>query len=202
MFIDLIVMETVMDAKVTNPHFLSDDDKRRLRAGYYAKENKYLDENTLQGLSNEQVKSYIAYKKPIKTFAGEAAQTLLGLVVFLGMITSPIWISQGWEILFGNDNNSNTSSSVISTDDSDSKDNAESFDSSDFYDSSDSDSDSDTSYTGDASDTGDCNPNYSPCISDAGYDLDCADVGFTVEVVGVDEYRLDRDGDGYGCETY
>ena len=33
-----------------------------------------------------------------------------------------------------------------------------------------------------------------------GYDLDCADIGFTVTVIGYDEYRLDGDGDGYGCE--
>lgn len=49
------------------------------------------------------------------------------------------------------------------------------------------------------SNSNDCNPNYTPCIPN-GYDLDCPDIGFTVTVVGYDEYRLDRDGDGYGCE--
>lgn len=47
-----------------------------------------------------------------------------------------------------------------------------------------------------------CNPNYSPCIPNSSYDLDCADVGKTVRVIGTDEYRLDRDGDGAGCESY
>lgn len=46
----------------------------------------------------------------------------------------------------------------------------------------------------------DCNPNYSPCVPNASYDLDCGDIGFTVKVIGSDPYRLDKDGDGYGCE--
>ncbi|MEZ5101965.1 MAG: thermonuclease family protein [Thermoleophilia bacterium] len=45
-----------------------------------------------------------------------------------------------------------------------------------------------------------CHPSYRPCVPDVPYDLDCADIGFTVRVVGYDEYRLDGDGDGYGCE--
>jgi hypothetical protein len=32
------------------------------------------------------------------------------------------------------------------------------------------------------------------------YDLDCADIPFTVRVRGSDPYRLDGDNDGYGCE--
>jgi hypothetical protein len=35
-----------------------------------------------------------------------------------------------------------------------------------------------------------------------GYDLDCRDVGRMVRVTGDDPHRLDRDGDGWGCETY
>jgi len=35
-----------------------------------------------------------------------------------------------------------------------------------------------------------------------GIDLDCADVGHTVKVTGADPHRLDRDGDGWGCESY
>jgi micrococcal nuclease len=46
-----------------------------------------------------------------------------------------------------------------------------------------------------------CNPNYTPCIPNASYDLDCGDLSVSVHVVGTDVYRLDRDGDGYGCET-
>lgn len=45
-----------------------------------------------------------------------------------------------------------------------------------------------------------CNPNYSGCVPDVDYDLDCADIGYTVRVIGYDEYRLDRDHDGWGCE--
>jgi hypothetical protein len=52
------------------------------------------------------------------------------------------------------------------------------------------------------SDDYDCNPNYDPCIPDAPYDLDCSDVGEQVEVIGYDEYNLDGDNDGIGCESY
>jgi hypothetical protein len=47
-----------------------------------------------------------------------------------------------------------------------------------------------------------CSPDYDPCVPDASYDLDCADIGQEVEVVGDDVYGLDADGDGYGCESY
>jgi hypothetical protein len=51
--------------------------------------------------------------------------------------------------------------------------------------------------------SGSCEPGYSPCLPVTG-DLDCSDVramGLApVRVTGSDRYRLDRDGDGYGCE--
>jgi hypothetical protein len=34
-----------------------------------------------------------------------------------------------------------------------------------------------------------------------GVDLDCADVGHPVRVIGDDPHGLDRDGDGWGCEA-
>jgi micrococcal nuclease len=47
---------------------------------------------------------------------------------------------------------------------------------------------------------GDCDPNYDPCIPNVPYDLDCGDIGYTVQVIGYDRHRLDRDKDGWGCE--
>ena len=48
-----------------------------------------------------------------------------------------------------------------------------------------------------------CHPSYSPCLPVVG-DLDCADVRALgkapVRVLGSDPYRLDGDGDGWGCE--
>lgn len=48
-----------------------------------------------------------------------------------------------------------------------------------------------------------CHPSYTPCLPIVG-DLDCADVRALgvapVRVTGADPYRLDGDGDGYGCE--
>ena len=47
-----------------------------------------------------------------------------------------------------------------------------------------------------------CDPNYSGCVPNVSYDLDCADIGYTVRVLGYDKHRLDGDYDGYGCESY
>lgn len=47
-----------------------------------------------------------------------------------------------------------------------------------------------------------CDPNYSPCVPNVSYDLDCPDIGFRVHVIGSDPHRFDRDGDGVGCESY
>lgn len=46
-----------------------------------------------------------------------------------------------------------------------------------------------------------CDPNYSGCVPDPGYDVDCAEVGETVRVIGTDIDGLDADGDGYGCDA-
>lgn len=54
-----------------------------------------------------------------------------------------------------------------------------------------------------AAPSGNCNPNYTPCVPNSAADLDCADIGFKVKIVGTDVYRLDgKDKDGYGCEAY
>lgn len=47
-----------------------------------------------------------------------------------------------------------------------------------------------------------CNPNYTGCVPNVSYDLNCKDVGYSVRVIGYDQYNLDGDGDGYGCESY
>jgi endonuclease YncB( thermonuclease family) len=48
-----------------------------------------------------------------------------------------------------------------------------------------------------------CHPSYIPCLPIVA-DLDCPDVRAMgkapVQVIGPDDYRLDRDGDGLGCE--
>lgn len=50
--------------------------------------------------------------------------------------------------------------------------------------------------------TSSCNPNYNPCVPNVSYDLDCPDIGQRVTVTGYDQYRLDADHDGIGCESY
>ncbi|WP_205697953.1 thermonuclease family protein [Conexibacter sp. SYSU D00693] len=44
-----------------------------------------------------------------------------------------------------------------------------------------------------------CHPSYSPCVP-TGRDYDCGELGGPYTVTGPDEYRLDADGDGVGCE--
>jgi len=46
----------------------------------------------------------------------------------------------------------------------------------------------------------DCHPSYTPCLPVVG-DLDCDEVGRPVDVHGPDDYGLDRDRDGAGCES-
>lgn len=65
-----------------------------------------------------------------------------------------------------------------------------------------------SSSEGSSSDGGDptpaCHGSYDPCLPVVD-DLDCADViamgSAPVAVLGPDEYGLDADGDGWGCET-
>lgn len=48
-----------------------------------------------------------------------------------------------------------------------------------------------------------CDPNYTPCVPNVSYDLDCPDIGFSVTVIGYDRHGFDgNDNDGYGCESY
>jgi endonuclease YncB( thermonuclease family) len=49
-----------------------------------------------------------------------------------------------------------------------------------------------------------CDPNYVGCIPVSTSDLDCTDIKLLglapVKVIGIDVHRLDRDGDGIGCD--
>ncbi len=55
---------------------------------------------------------------------------------------------------------------------------------------------------GDLGSGGGCDPNYSGCVPDVDYDLDCADIDGPVQVLGADPHGLDREGDGSACEPY
>ena len=48
---------------------------------------------------------------------------------------------------------------------------------------------------------GDCHPGYLPCVPVAD-SVDCTEIRSVVRVIGNDDYGLDRDGDGVGCESY
>lgn len=49
---------------------------------------------------------------------------------------------------------------------------------------------------------GGCDPNYIPCVPNVSYDLNCGDIQMGVQVIGYDRHGFDREGDGYGCESY
>jgi endonuclease YncB( thermonuclease family) len=63
-----------------------------------------------------------------------------------------------------------------------------------------------------AAEPGGCHPAYVPCVAVQGdgsgrgnaNDLDCSTIGKRVQLktIGVDPYRLDSEGDGFGCESY
>jgi len=59
--------------------------------------------------------------------------------------------------------------------------------------------------TASASANGACDPNYTECLPVFPPDLDCTDVkrlGLApVHVIGKDVHKLDRDGDGVGCDS-
>lgn len=46
-----------------------------------------------------------------------------------------------------------------------------------------------------------CQPGYLPCLP-MQVDLDCTEIKAKVQIFGEDVYGLDRDGDGFGCESY
>lgn len=45
-----------------------------------------------------------------------------------------------------------------------------------------------------------CDPNYTGCVPNLPYDVDCAEVAGPVNVIGYDVDGLDADNDGVGCE--
>lgn len=56
-------------------------------------------------------------------------------------------------------------------------------------------------YLNPGSTPGVCAPGYQPCLPVVA-DLDCPQIRQQVTVTGVDQYGLDRDGDGLGCQMY
>lgn len=45
-----------------------------------------------------------------------------------------------------------------------------------------------------------CDPNYTGCVPDTFYDVDCDEVAGPVHVIGFDTNGLDADNDGIACE--
>lgn len=170
---------------------LNELQRRPVRAGYLRLEKKYLTDDTFKALSPDMIRKYSDYgtqalkredrNSRIMGYGGLAV-LIIGFFVWMGNIDSNADRPQPKDTTF---------SSVASP-------------------SPDSNSSNDmtpTNYTAEPEATtapssdDNCNPNYDPCLPDV-YDLDCPDVGRSVDVIGYDEYRLDADNDGTGCDSY
>ncbi len=171
-------------------HHDTEEAKRLTRAGYYRKTGKILDEKTFLYLTLDDKKAYQSYAK--KAEKREIAFKKWGY----GLLATLIIGFWGYASLQPKSDSTDQKSIVDNTA---------------------------TTQTVEATTTpsdytipgeepayihkeepveDDCNPNYSGCVENSSYDLDCSDIEFEVEVLGYDEYGLDRDDDGYGCESY
>lgn len=161
---------------------ISNEDKILARAGYYKVHKKYLDNKKFSKLDSSEIKHYIEVRQKALKVQNRWTTfwVILGALVLIPILTIAIL-------------NYHPSETVAPLETSEAPVPVQS---SDTYESS-----SETLPEEDNEEP-DCNPNYSGCVENSSYDLDCPDIGEEVEVLGNDEYGLDRDGDGYGCESY
>jgi len=166
------------------------EELRLVRQGWYRKFDTSISEKGLDDLSDAQRVYYMHYQQPFKKRFVNGLKTLatgIGGLLFIAVIYSSIWwIPSTWNWFNGDGFVMSVDKTSSSSSSPDSPRYSAPSSSSNSYDSPEED----------------CNENYSPCIENSYYDLDCADVGQEVEVIGDDEYGLDRDNDGWGCESY
>lgn len=170
-------------------HYDTEDTKRLARAGYYRKTGKILDEKTFLDLTLDDKKLYQSYAK--KAEKREIAFKKWGY----GLLATFIIGFWGYASLQPKSDSTGQKSIVDNTATAQT---AEATPSSNY-----TIPEEEPAYVyEEESVEDDCNPNYSGCVENSSYDLDCSDIGFEVEVLDYDEYGLDRDNDGYGCESY
>ena len=170
---------------------LSETDKRPIRAAYYRRHHAVLTEEAANQLTPGELEDYYLYGEAAlhKDKIKETLGAIFGIVLFIGFWVVIIAIGNAASSDSGDTQTHQTSPSSLSEPDDSSIDASETY------------SDDEPSIYDEGASDG-CNPNYDPCVEDSSYDLDCADIGEEVEVTGDDVYNLDRDGDGYGCESY
>lgn len=161
----------------------SESTKRSIRAGYYQKTRKSLDDKTLSGLTLHQKRQYKSYYE--KTLRKDRLLSIFGYSVTAIAIFGFIAFASNQPEPSTTHKTPSSKASTTSAPDL----------SGSYY----SEPEEEYKYT---TEEEDCNPNYTDCVENSSYDLDCSDIGYEVEVTGDDEYNLDRDGDGYGCEAY
>lgn len=168
--------------------------KRLVRSAYYDEHGVPLTDKEGDMLPEHELEEY--YSTGLKAQRidkiKEFFQAVFGIAIFIAFWVAIIAIGA-----YSSDSGDTSQSSVTPLTSSVDEESSSSDTSSDYDLGS---ADADDADTGD--DESECNENYSPCVDNSSYDLDCADIGEEVEVVGYDEYRLDRDGDGWGCESY
>lgn len=164
---------------------LNESTKRQIKRGYYAIHYKRIEDKEINKLTKNDIKKYIQKTKKLdrQSKRDNILAWIIGLA-FYGGIGVFVLLS-----FMGSDSNQSSTSEATTPSSSNS-----------VYEEP-SPSYSDESYLYETEDEN-CDSDYSGCVPDVSYDLDCADIGEEVEVYGDDYHGLDRDGDGYGCESY
>lgn len=167
----------------------TEETKRLIRAGYYQKTGKPLDEKTFSELALHDKKIYQAHAKKRKKREDTFKVFGYGL---LAIFIIGFWSYASVQPSSNDTNKKSTSENTTTTQ------TPEAATSSNY-----TIPEEEPAYLYEEEPIeDDCNPNYSGCVENSSYDLDCSDIGSEVEVLDYDEYGLDRDGDGYGCESY
>lgn len=163
----------------------SDSQKTRLRKGYYFLHKKYLDESNLHNFTDADKRFYLdqANEADKKEKWSNGIGWFFGIIFYGGL---GLWFLSSVTSSSTPSNNNNTSTTTIP--------------SSTYI--SPEDSYEPAVYEEPETEEDECDPDYSGCVPNVSYDLDCEDVQEEVEVYGSDYHGLDGDGDGYGCESY
>lgn len=166
----------------------SDPQKTCLRKGYYFLHKKYLEESILQNFTDADKRFYLDQAN--KADKKEKWNTVIGWffgIIFYGGLG--LWflasVTSGSTFSSGSNASSTSAPSSSYTSSEDSYEPA-------IYEEPEPEPEPED----------ECDPDYSGCVPNVSYDLDCDDVQEEVEVYGDDYHGLDGDGDGYGCESY
>jgi hypothetical protein len=172
-----------------NSSNFSDTQKTRLRRGYYFLHKNSLEESKLQNFTDADKRFYLdqANKADKKDKRDSDIGWFFGIIFYGGI---GLWILSS--ITSGTTSSGSNNTSNTSTPSSNYTSSEDSYEPATY----------DEPEPEPEAEEDECDPGYSGCVPNVSYDLDCADIQEEVEVYGSDYHGFDRDGDGYGCESY